>query len=91
MRAKIGTTLCRSGRNGGVNCGVTRRLFWTEYDGRWTREVEMTGGGATGDSGGPIWNPRTQKAVGLVGPYANRPNPVGALNVMGLEFVKGDF
>lgn len=85
-----------------------------------TREVEMTGGGATGDSGGPIWNPRTEKAVGLVSegwatpqlpchelasgsrycklrgitplvPYANRPNPAGALNVMGLELVRGNF
>ena len=121
MRAKIGTTLCRSGRNGGVQCGIARRLFWTEAkEGRWTREVEMTGGGATGDSGGPIWNARTQKAVGLVSlgwgtaqlpchelasgakycklhgitplvPYANRPNPAGALNVMGLELVRGDF
>jgi YD repeat-containing protein len=120
MRARIGTTLCRSGRNGGVNCGIARRLFWTEYDGRWTREVEMTGGGATGDSGGPIWNARTEKAVGLVSegwgtsqlpchelasgstycklhgitplvPFANRPIPAGALNVMGLELIRGDF
>jgi DNA-binding beta-propeller fold protein YncE len=119
-RAKIGTTLCWSGINGGTNCGPARRLHWVKYDGRWTKQVEIAGGDAEGDSGGPVWNMRTEKAVGIftswhstskhpchdlrpgvkycwlggitpLMPYANRPNPPGALMVMGLELVRGDF
>jgi trypsin len=67
-RAKIGTTLCWSGVNGGTNCGPARRLIWLHYrhDTRWVREVEVRGGIAAGDSGGPVWNMRTEKAVGIV-------------------------
>jgi YD repeat-containing protein len=66
MRARVGTTLCWSGRNGGVNCGPARRVTWVKYEKRWTRQVEVRGGVASGDSGGPVWNPRTQKAVGII-------------------------
>ncbi len=65
MRATIGTTLCWSGRNGGTNCGSARRLHRVNYDGRFTLQVEIAGGDAEGDSGGPVWNMRTQKAVGI--------------------------
>jgi YD repeat-containing protein len=65
-RARIGSTLCWSGRNGGTNCGPARRLTWVKYQKRWTRQVEVRGGLATGDSGGPVWNPRSLKAVGII-------------------------
>ena len=65
-RVRIGSTLCWSGRNGGINCGPARRLTWIRYDKRWTRQVEVRGGIAAGDSGGPVWNMRTEKAVGIV-------------------------
>ena len=61
----IGSTMCWSGIRGGLNCGPARRLHFVEYDGRWTRQVEFSGGDVEGDSGGPAWNPRSLKAVGL--------------------------
>ena len=120
-RARIGSTLCWFGVRGGLNCGAAKRLYFAHYDGRWTRQVEISGGDIEGDSGGPVWNPKSLKAVGsftswretaahpchhwrgtknkacwLGGitplmPYANRANPFGALNVLHLELVRGDF
>ena len=64
--AKIGATLCWSGRTAGVNCGPAKRLHRVQYDGRFHQQVEVAGGIAGGDSGGPVWNMRTLKAVGII-------------------------
>jgi tripartite motif-containing protein 71 len=64
--AKIGATLCWSGRSAGVNCGPAKRLHRVNYSGRFHQQVEVAGGIAAGDSGGPVWNMRTLKAVGII-------------------------
>lgn len=68
-RARIGQTICWSGVNGGVNCGVARRWKRVYEEGRFSRKLIVGGKGARsfgGDSGGPAWNRKTKAAIGLV-------------------------
>ena len=117
--APKGTTVCSSGSMGGVRCGSVRRLAWFITDeetgkGYAHRVLESSGGDVSGDSGGPVWNPKTEAAVGIVSlriglpnhpchqiprgligcprmaftplrPFRGQIDPLGALNVLGLN------
>jgi len=72
MKAIVGNTLCYSGAKlDGVSCGEVTRLSmaWEgglrigEYNVRFNRRVD------NGDSGAPVWNPRTGDAVGVVSAF----------------------
>jgi len=79
--APKGTTVCSSGVEGGVNCGPVRRVYWAINRGPEGdpknyahRIVEVAAGNVTGDSGGPVWNPKTGAAVGLMSTHSGLPN-----------------
>ena len=68
-KARVGNTLCYSGMSlDGVSCGEVTRIAmaWEgalrlgEYNVKFNKRV------TDGDSGGPVWNPRTGAAVGVV-------------------------
>jgi len=63
---RLGYTYCWSGINGGTNCGPLYRKKIIHIEGRQHALGLIAGGGASGDSGGPVWNPYTQKAVGII-------------------------
>lgn len=69
VRAKVGNTLCYSGvRLDGVSCGEVQRIGMTMSEGRrlggyfvkFNKRVDH------GDSGGPVWNPRTGASIGII-------------------------
>lgn len=71
-KARVGNTLCYSGATrDGVSCGEVTRvtMVWAgplwlgEYNVKFNKRVHE------GDSGAPVWNPRTGAAVGLVGAH----------------------
>ncbi len=71
-KARVGNTLCYSGAKlDGVSCGEVTRLSmaWEgglrigEYNVRFNKQVDH------GDSGAPVWNPRTGAAVGVVSAF----------------------
>jgi sugar lactone lactonase YvrE len=75
-RPKIGMTVCWSGVNGGTNCGQLYRRRWIRLEGRLEAVASVSGPITAGDSGGPVWDPYTQKAVGLITfnrPAVNKP------------------
>ena len=72
VNARVGNTLCYSGAKlDGVSCGEVTRISmaWEgglrigEYNVRFNRRVD------NGDSGAPVWNPRTGSAVGVVSAF----------------------
>ena len=65
-RPKINNTYCWSGILGGTTCGPLYRRKWFKVGGRWQAYGLLGGANADGDSGGPVWNPYTQKAVGMI-------------------------
>jgi YD repeat-containing protein len=73
---RIGMNVCWSGVNGGTECGQLYRRRWVRLDdGRRTIEAAVKGRAAQGDSGGPVWDPNTQKAVGIISGGFGNPCP----------------
>ncbi len=66
-RMRLRRLYCWSGRNGGTNCGVAFRRLRYKQDGvKWTIGMYINGPHVSGDSGGPVWDPRTLQAVGVI-------------------------
>lgn len=64
---KLRRQYCWSGRNGGTNCGVACQRVRYKQDGvKWTIGMYINGPSITGDSGGPVRDPRTLQAVGVI-------------------------
>jgi YD repeat-containing protein len=65
-----GMTLCHSGVYGGVYCGPTkpklRKTYWNGPEGLVTWEIVEEAYSECGDSGSPVWDPKTGKAVGIL-------------------------
>jgi sugar lactone lactonase YvrE len=66
QRPKFGMKVCWSGVSGGVHCGTVKHTEWKIDESHLTDLVLVNGPAAQGDSGGPVWNPYTEKAVGLI-------------------------
>jgi hypothetical protein len=66
QRPKVGRKVRWSGVSGGVNCGNIKHTEWTVVEGHVTDLVVVQGPAAEGDSGGPVWNPYTEEAVGTI-------------------------
>ena len=67
QRMRVRRLYCWSGRYGGTNCGVAFRVRRYKQDGvKWTIGMDIMGPTIAGDSGGPVWDPRTLKAVGVI-------------------------
>ncbi len=68
-KAKVGNILCYSGATlDGVSCGKVSRKAFVKFIGIWMGlyYVKFQKQSDGGDSGGPVWNPRTGAAVGLI-------------------------
>jgi len=62
-----GMTLCLSGTFGRSRCGPTEpELLRMYYGGPPTWQIVMNAYSECGDSGGPIWDPRTGAAIGIL-------------------------
>jgi YD repeat-containing protein len=67
QRARVGKEVCWSGVVSGRDCGKV--WFYTpgEFDDGTEKDVYVAVGiSFKGDSGGPVWDPNTHKAVGLI-------------------------
>jgi hypothetical protein len=65
-RARVGRVYCWSGVYGGLECGKAFRRKLVYRDHRLVYEVLVNGPTMTGDSGSPVWNPATNRAVGQI-------------------------
>ena len=68
-RMRLNRRYCWSGVNGGLECGraykrVKSSLF--EFPGKKFMAMWITGANIGGDSGAPVWDERTGKAVGIL-------------------------
>ena len=64
---KVGRFVCWSGVMSGPHCGrVTVRYEAEQEDGHERVLYKVDGPSISGDSGGPVWDPYTHKAVGLI-------------------------
>jgi sugar lactone lactonase YvrE len=72
--ARLNREYCWSGYNGGKHCGISfKRLgIRPEPSGRWEIVMAVAGANVTGDSGGPVWDAKTDFVVGIVS--ANGPS-----------------
>jgi hypothetical protein len=77
-----GMTLCYSGTYGGHHCGPTaREPVELAYLGAPSWQIEIDAYGEAGDSGSPVWDPRTGATVAIVtaGPAVGSPTLVTPL------------
>jgi hypothetical protein len=51
---------------GGRNCGVTYERKREKVDGHWIIGMWALGPAVNGDSGGPVWDQKTKKVVGIL-------------------------
>jgi hypothetical protein len=65
-RVPDGNYVCWSGVISGNHCGMVHGQHVSNLDGHTRFLFEADGLAATGDSGGPVWDPKTHKAVGLI-------------------------
>jgi hypothetical protein len=66
-RARLHTEYCWSGVNGQAReCGVAYERKRDTIEGRRLIGMWALGASVSGDSGGPVWNPLTKKAVGIL-------------------------
>jgi YD repeat-containing protein len=74
QRPRVNRFVCWSGVTGGQHCGKVLRLDEGVVDGMLDFGFLVDGPAAQGDSGGPVWDPITHKAVGLIGsvPFSSR-------------------
>jgi YD repeat-containing protein len=122
-RMKLNRRYCWSGINGGLNCGrafeILRRSF-SDHPGHPTWKMYVYGPNIQGDSGSPVWDEKTGKAVGILSgqkagpkrgcvvkpqvnnnswcpvtsvtpllPFADKSYPIGAIQALGVGFVRG--
>jgi tripartite motif-containing protein 71 len=71
-RARLNREYCWSGFNGGLNCGtsIRRERIKLEPGGRWEVTMVVAGPSVNGDSGGPVWDAKTKRVVGLVSAHS---------------------
>ena len=62
----VGRAICWSGITSGRHCGKILKRVRRIVDGRYTKLFKVEGPDAEGDSGAPVWDPVTHKAVGLI-------------------------
>lgn len=89
MRPYIGRTVCWSGVYGGQHCGrVKEREPFAGVETAYMYVFRVGGPTAKGDSGGPVWDPVTHKAVGLItaGAGVSWPLPNGSRMFRGMRF-----
>jgi hypothetical protein len=65
-RARVGMHVCWSAVQSGVECGKISRRGHFKAERRRVTEMVVARPVITGDSGSPVWNLRTEKAVGLI-------------------------
>jgi len=66
-RARLHTEYCWSGVNGAAReCGMAYERKRDVLDGHRLVGMWVLGASVSGDSGGPVWNPITKKAVGVL-------------------------
>jgi len=70
-RMRLHREYCWSGINGGRNCGVTYERKREKVGGHWVIGMWALGPAVNGDSGGPVWDQKTKKIVGILS-AANR-------------------
>ncbi|MGN6588247.1 MAG: DUF6531 domain-containing protein [Solirubrobacterales bacterium] len=63
---KIGMMVCWSGISGGSHCGRILKKLPRIVDGRYVWVFKVEGPDAEGDSGAPVWEKSTNKAVGSI-------------------------
>jgi hypothetical protein len=66
-----GGHVCWSGIDGGNHCGRVLWLSESRIEGRFEKTFLVRGLSIQGDSGGPVWDPETHKAVGLITAITN--------------------
>ena len=68
-RMKLNRRYCWSGMNGGLECGkvfLRQRLSFVEYPNKKFWGMWIAGANIQGDSGSPVWDEKTEKAVGIL-------------------------
>ncbi|MFL5832946.1 MAG: hypothetical protein ACJ76B_03065 [Solirubrobacterales bacterium] len=90
-RMKLNRRYCWSGVNGGLECGRAYRRVKTsffEYPGKEFMAMWIAGSNIQGDSGAPVWDEKTGKAVGLLSGGADGPKKkcVEKVNIPGAPF-----
>jgi YD repeat-containing protein len=68
-RMKLNRRYCWSGMNGGQECGkafLRQRLTFEDYSGKPFIGMWINGANIQGDSGAPVWDEKTHKAVGIL-------------------------
>jgi len=73
-KPRLNRLYCWSGINGGTNCGKSTIKRWVHYDNRWSLGIEVDGPAVEGDSGGPVWDPVTEKIVGSISEIHSLPH-----------------
>jgi hypothetical protein len=63
---KVGRKVCWSGIKGGRHCGKIIKRVSRVVEGRFMKLFKVEGPDAQGDSGAPVWDPVTHKAIGLI-------------------------
>jgi hypothetical protein len=72
----LGGIVCWSGVSSGSHCGEIEGEAFVSGDGSHeTLVYEAKGPAAQGDSGGPVWDPETHEAVGIMTTASPGPNP----------------
>jgi len=61
----IGMKVCSSGVSSLVKCGKVLEFVKLRLEDRFSLEIKTNGGNAAGDSGGPAWDRKTGRSVGL--------------------------
>jgi hypothetical protein len=74
QRPRANRFVCWSGVNGGQHCGKVLHLEEGVVEGMLDFGFLVDGPAAEGDSGGPVWDPITHKAVGLIGSIIASPH-----------------
>jgi YD repeat-containing protein len=65
-RTGSGREVCWSGINGGKNCGTILKMVKRSIEGNRSLLFKVEGPAAEGDSGAPVWDPITHRAVGSI-------------------------
>ncbi|HET9675961.1 MAG TPA: hypothetical protein VFP21_00485, partial [Solirubrobacterales bacterium] len=63
---KVGEEVCWSGVIGGWHCGMILKMVKKYLEGRAVRLFKVEGPDAEGDSGAPVWDRATHRAVGSI-------------------------
>ena len=66
QRPRVNRFVCWSGVTGGQHCGKVLKMAESFEEGMLDFNFVVDGPAAQGDSGGPVWDPLTHKAVGLI-------------------------